>query len=130
TLRQALGEAAPEIARIAPALRLVVPGIPAPLDLPPEQARRYLWLSMREFIGRAASERPLLLVFEDLHWADESPLLLLEYLALHVAEMPVMLVGTFRDDEVEPSSPLGRILNQLVRERRVARRTRRPLPPP
>jgi class 3 adenylate cyclase len=66
-LRHALGEAAPEIARIAPALRLVVPDIPAPLELPPEQARRYLWLSMREFIGRAAQERPLLLVFEDLH---------------------------------------------------------------
>jgi hypothetical protein len=81
TLRHALGEAAPEIARIAPALRLVVPEIPAPLDLPPEQARRYLWLSMREFIGRAAEDRPLLLVFEDLHWADESTLLLLEYLA-------------------------------------------------
>jgi class 3 adenylate cyclase len=65
TLRHALGEAAPEIARIVPALRLVVPDIPAPLDLPPEQARRYLWLSMREFIGRAAEDRPLLLVFED-----------------------------------------------------------------
>ena len=39
TLRHALGEAAAEIARIAPALRLVVPEIPAPLDLPPEQAR-------------------------------------------------------------------------------------------
>jgi len=127
TLRQSLGEAAPEIARIAPALRLVVPEIPAPLDLPPEQARRYLWLSMREFIGRAATERPLLLVFEDLHWADESTLLLLEYLALHVADMPVVLVGTFRDDEVEPSSPLARIINQLVRERLVTRITLRPL---
>jgi class 3 adenylate cyclase/tetratricopeptide (TPR) repeat protein len=104
-----------------PALRLVVPEIPAPLDLPPEQARRYLWLSMREFIGRAAEERPLLLVFEDLHWADESTLLLLEYLAPNLAEMPVMIIGTFRDDEVEPTSPLARILNQLVRERLVTR---------
>jgi tetratricopeptide (TPR) repeat protein len=127
TLRQALGEAASEIARIVPALRLVVRGIPAPLDLPPEQARRYLWLSMREFIGRAAEERPLLLVFEDLHWADESTLLLLEYLAPQLPEMPVMVVGTFRDDEVEPSSPLARILNQLVRERLVTRIALRPL---
>jgi tetratricopeptide (TPR) repeat protein len=126
-LRRALGEAAPEIARIVPALRLVVPEIPAPLDLPPEQARRYLWLSMREFIGRAAEERPLLLVFEDLHWADESTLLLLEYLAPHLADMPVVIVGTFRDDEVEPSSPLARILNQLVRERLATRITLRPL---
>jgi hypothetical protein len=76
---------------------------------------------MREFIGRAAEERPLLLVFEDLHWADESTLLLLEYLAPNLPEMPVMIVGTFRDDEVEPTSPLARILNQLVRERLVTR---------
>jgi tetratricopeptide (TPR) repeat protein len=125
-LRQALGEAAPEIARIAPALRLVIPEIPAPLDLPPEQARRHLWLSMREFIGRAATERPLLLVLEDLHWADESTLLL-EYLAPHLPDMPVMVVGTFRDDEVGPSSPLARILNRLVRERLVTRVGLRPL---
>jgi class 3 adenylate cyclase/tetratricopeptide (TPR) repeat protein len=110
-----------EIDAEADALRLVVPEIPAPLDLPPEQARRYLWLSMREFIGRAAEERPLLLVLEDLHWADESTLLLLEYLAPNLPEMPVMIVGTFRDDEVEPTSPLARILNQLVRERLVTR---------
>ena len=72
---------------------------------------------MREFIGRAATERPLLLVFEDLHWADESTLLLLEYLAPHLAEMPVLMVGTYRDVEVRMSSPLAGVLNQLVRER-------------
>src|ERR671922_1598749 len=124
-LRRALGEAAPEIARIAPALRLVVPDIPAPLELPPEQARRYLWLSVQEFIERAAEDRPLLLVIEDLHWADESTLLLLEYLAPHLPGMPVTIVGTFRDDEVEPASPLARILSQLVRERLADRITLR-----
>jgi class 3 adenylate cyclase/tetratricopeptide (TPR) repeat protein len=121
TLRRALGEAAPEIARLAPAVRLAVPDIPAPLDLPPEQARRYLWLSMLEFIERAADERPLMLVLEDLHWADESTLLLLEYLAPHLAEMPVLMVGTYRDVEVRPSSPLAGVLNQLVRERLVTK---------
>ena len=83
---------------------------------------------MREFIGRAAEERPLLLVLEDLHWADESTLLLLEYLAPNLPEMPVMIVGTFRDDEVAPASPLARILNQLVRERLVTRVPLRRLP--
>jgi class 3 adenylate cyclase len=64
TLRHSLGEAASEIARIAPALRLVVPEIPAPLDLPPEQAVA----PVAQHAGvhrRAATERPLLLVFED-----------------------------------------------------------------
>ena len=44
-LREALGDVAPEIARIAPALRRLFPDIPEPLELPPELARRYLWNS-------------------------------------------------------------------------------------
>ena len=61
-LREALGDVAPEIARIAPALRRVFPDIPPPIELPAELARRYVWNSLSEFIGRAAQGQPLLLV--------------------------------------------------------------------
>ena len=69
------------IARIAPALRRAFPEIPPPVELPAELARRYVWNSFSEFVGRAAQRQPLLLVLEDLHWAGESTLLLTEYLA-------------------------------------------------
>lgn len=54
---QALGDVAAEIARIAPALRRAFPDIPPPVELPPELARRYVWNSLSEFIGRAAHDQ-------------------------------------------------------------------------
>jgi class 3 adenylate cyclase/tetratricopeptide (TPR) repeat protein len=112
-LRQALGDVAPEIARIAPALRRVFPDIPPAVELPAELARRYVWNSFSEFVGRAAQGQPLMLVLEDLHWADESTVLLTEYLAPLLPEMPVLVLGTYRDAEVDPSQPLGRGIGNL-----------------
>src|SRR4030065_2424238 len=82
--RSALGDAAPEVAKLMPELRRLFPDIPPPLELPPEQERRYLFNSVREFIERAGRARPLLLVLDDLHWADDSTLLLLQ----HIAQQP------------------------------------------
>jgi class 3 adenylate cyclase/tetratricopeptide (TPR) repeat protein len=118
-LRRALGDVAPEIARIAPALRRAFPDIPPPLELPAELARRYVWNSFSEFMGRAAQGRPLLLVLEDLHWADESTVLLTEYLAPLLPEMPVLILGTYRDFEVDLYHPLNLVIAQLRRRRLV-----------
>jgi class 3 adenylate cyclase/tetratricopeptide (TPR) repeat protein len=120
-LRQALGDVAAEIARIAPALRRVFPDIPPPVELPPELARRYIWNSFSEFVGRAAQSGPLLLVLEDLHWADESTMMLTEYLAPLLPEMPVLVIGTYRDTEVDLNHPLTRIIGHLGRRRLVER---------
>ena len=120
-LREALGDVAPEIARIAPALRRHYPDIAPPVELPPELARRYLWNSFREFVTRGAQTQPLLLVLEDLHWADDSTLLLTEYLAPLLPEIPVRIIGTYRDDEVDTSHPLMRVITQLGRRRLIDR---------
>jgi class 3 adenylate cyclase len=120
-LREALGDVAPEIARIAPALRRVFPDIPPPVELPAELARRYVWNSFSEFVGRAAQGQPLLVVLEDLHWADESSLLLTEYLAPLLPEMPVLVLGTYRDGEVDLTHPLTRVIGQLERRRLLER---------
>jgi class 3 adenylate cyclase/tetratricopeptide (TPR) repeat protein len=120
-LRQALGDVAAEIARIAPALRRVFPDIPPPVELPAELARRYVWNSLSEFIGRAAEGQPLLLVIEDLHWADESTVLLTEYLAPLLPDLPVLVLSTYRDAEVDLDHPLARVIGQLERRRLVER---------
>ena len=121
SLQAALGDAAPEIARMAPGIRRAIPDLPPPVDLPPDQARRFLWLSIQEFLERAGRSRPLLLVIEDLHWADESTVLLLEHLAGALADMPVLILGTYRDAEVGPTHPLSRAIGQLARRRLVTR---------
>lgn len=117
-LREVLGENAPEIAKLMPELRARYPDIPEPISLPPEQERRYLLHGISEFVARNARNNPILLVFEDLHWADESTLLLVQHLAQRVAEMPLLALGTYRDTELTPGRPLAAVLPELLRQRR------------
>jgi predicted ATPase len=117
-LRDALGESAPEVAKLMPELRRLFPDIPAPLELPPEQERRYLFNGMREFLERAGRAQPLLLVLDDLHWADDSTLLLLQHVAQQLREVPVLILGTYRDVELDVGRPLARALERLLRQRR------------
>lgn len=112
---QALGDSAPEVARILPRLRRMFPQIPAPLELPPEQERRYLFTSIQEFLSRGASIRPQVAVLEDLHWADESTLLLLQHLAGQLPGMRTMVLATYRDVELGVARPLASTLETLIR---------------
>src|SRR3990170_909934 len=126
--RAALGDAAGEVARIMPELRRLFPDIPPPLELPPEQERRYLFNSVREFIERAGRARPLVLVLDDLQWADDSALLLLQHLAQRIHEMPVLIIGTYRDVELDVARPMARTLGELTRQRLAHHITIRRLP--
>lgn len=127
TFRYALGDAAPEIARLMPELRRIYTDIPPPIELPPEQRRRFMFNAYREFVERAATVTPLIAVFEDLHWADEPTLLLLQHLAQTVASQPVLMIGTYRDLEVDATSPFARTLETLVKEKLAMRIPLRPL---
>lgn len=112
---QALGESAPEVARILPRLRRMFPQIPAPLQLPPEQERRYLFTSIDEFLRRGAAARPQVTILEDLHWADESTLLLLQHIAAQLGDMRTLVLATYRDVELGVDKPLARTLESLIR---------------
>ena len=71
-----------------------------------------------ERVHRPRSADPVLvLVLEDLHWADESTVLLTEYLAPLLPEMPVLVLGSYRDAEVDLSQPLARVIGQLGHRR-------------
>jgi class 3 adenylate cyclase/tetratricopeptide (TPR) repeat protein len=120
-LRDALGEEGGEIARIVPALRRVIPALPPPLDLPPEQAQRYLWSSIEEFLRGAAQVRPLLLVLEDLHWADDATTQLIVYLTPLLNRMPVAIVGSYRDTEIGTGHPLAQAMTEMLRRRLLSR---------
>jgi hypothetical protein len=113
--RAALGAEAAEIARLMPQLRRMFDDIPPPLELQPEQSRRLLLLSITKVIERAAINRPLVLVLEDLQWADEGTLSLLHHLARSASEMRLMVIGTFREGEISPETSLGDTLSGLTR---------------
>ena len=116
-MREALGENAPEVARLMPELKQHFADIEEPPTLPPEQERRYLLNGVSEFIERAARVQPMMLVFEDLHWADESTCLLLRHLAGRLRSAPVFVIGTYRDTELDSRSPFARTVKELLRER-------------
>ncbi len=115
--REALGDAAGEVARLLPELGRLFADIPAPVDMPPEQARRYLLNSLRDFFDRTSRRRPLVLLLDDLHWADESSLLLLQHTAERLADMPALIIGTYRDVELDVGRPLAMSLDWLLRHR-------------
>jgi predicted ATPase len=116
--RQALGADAPEFARLVPELRRLLPDIPPPIEVPPEQQRRYTFNSIRDYVTRVSRAQPRFYVFEDLHWADEPTLLLLEHLAERLPSIPCLVVGTYRDPPIEISPQLAQTLSRLVRLRR------------
>lgn len=120
-LRRSLGDEAPEFARLVPELRRLLPDIPAPVELPPEQQRRYTFNSIREYVTRAARSQPRLYVLEDLHWADEPTLLLLEHLTERLSSIPCLIVGTHRDSPADITPQLAETLSSLVRRRQAHR---------
>ena len=126
--RVALGENAGEMAKILPELRRVYHDIPPPLELPPEQERMYLFNSMREFLERVSQVVPLLLVLDDLHWADDATLLLTQHVAQLQHQMRVLTIATYRDIELDVARPLARTLEWLVRQPGVHRIALKPLP--
>ena len=115
--RSLLGENAPEVAKLMPQLYRIYDDVSASPGLPPDQERRYLLHGFSRFVERAALRRPLVLCFEDLHWADESSLLLISALAQIATELPLLLVGSYRPGEVGPRHSLSRALEDLTRRR-------------
>ncbi|MEE8385973.1 MAG: AAA family ATPase, partial [Dehalococcoidia bacterium] len=127
-LREALGDSAPEVAKLMPELRRIFPDIASPLELRPEQERFFMFNGVQAFMGRAARAQPLLLTLEDLHWADEPTLLLLQHMAQRLQEMAVLIVGTYRDVELDVDRPLAAILEELLRRRLAYRLALKRLP--
>jgi tetratricopeptide (TPR) repeat protein len=120
-VREDLGDDAPEVARMVPELHRRFPDIGDPLDLPPEQQRRYFFNALAAFITRGSKRFPLLLVIDDVHWADEPSLLLIEHMAAVLPELRVLGIGTYRDVELDVARPLAATLERLVRGRLVDR---------
>jgi DNA-binding CsgD family transcriptional regulator len=113
-LREELGNGAPEVARIIPEIRdrLQVELRPAG---DPEENRWRLLQAVSSFLRNASSVLPVLIVLEDLHDADRGTLDLLLHLARNLAGARLLIVGTYRDLEVNRAHPLARALAGLQR---------------
>ena len=111
-----IGPGAADIADIIPEVRQKLPGLEPSPALEPVQARFRLFDSIAKFLTNAAQAQPLLVVLDDLQWADKPSLLLLEFIARLLGDSRILIVGCYRDVELSRQHPLSETLGQLARE--------------
>ena len=92
-----------------------------------EQDRLYLWEAILGLLTTLSTMHPLLLVLDDLHWADDSSIELLTYLTHHIQDQRILLVGTCRDTELTPSDKLRTLIDDLRREQAIVTLSIQPL---
>jgi class 3 adenylate cyclase len=121
SLLSVMGQGAADIAQVVSEVRERISNLADPPPLDPEQARFRLFDSISVFLRNAARTQPIVVVLDDLHWADKPSLLLLQFLASAIRQNRLLVVATYRDVEVRRQHPLAQTLAELAREQ-IARR--------
>jgi eukaryotic-like serine/threonine-protein kinase len=113
-LRKDLGSGATDVARIVSEIREKLDVKPRVAENPEEDRYRLLQ-SVTGFLTNAAAIKPLLVVLEDLHDADKGTLEMLTYFSRNLGGARLLVVGTYRDVEVDRTHPLSAALAELRR---------------
>ncbi len=117
TLTEVLKDAAGHLAEIVPELAQRVTGVePVSRSADPAQARYRLFDAIAGFWKRAAAHEPLLVILDNVHWADASSLRVLEFLASEIATSRLLVVITYRDIELTRAHPLSGMLAELSKQ--------------
>ncbi|MFM0092980.1 AAA family ATPase [Paraburkholderia sediminicola] len=115
-LIEALGPNGQLIVNLIPELALIIGEQPPAPVLPPQDAQNRFQIVFRRFLGVfARPEHPLALFIDDLQWVDTATLDLLAHLVTHPDVKHVLLVGAYRDNEVDASHPFARTLESISR---------------
>jgi predicted ATPase len=109
-----LGPSGGELAQLLPELKQLIPGLEPPPVVELAAARFRLYQAVTELLCRLGDAWPLLVVVDDLHWADGGSLGLLAFLAGELRHARLAIVGTYRDVEAEVSQPLAETLGALA----------------
>jgi class 3 adenylate cyclase len=116
-----LGALGNELQRLVPELGGVVPGLGAPLDAEPDAERIKLFDAVRAWLGANAAVEPVMMVLDDLHWADLGSVLLLRHVAISAPVPRMLVVATYRDTDLDRAHPLSSLLGELRRTGSVIR---------
>ena len=112
-IRDELPRSWPDVARLLPGA--VHDHTPALFARGPEEQQRLFW-SVTRFVQALATWRPVALLLDDLQWADEASLGLLQHLAQHTRASHLFVLCTYRDTDVPRRHPLRRMVHDLGRE--------------
>ena len=121
-LREEMGAGASAISEIISDIRERFPDVPTVPDVgDPDAARFRLFDSIATFLKNAARRRPMVIVLDDLHWADRPSLQLLEFVSRELLASNILLIGIYRDVDISRAHPLSQTLGELIRDSRFER---------
>jgi tetratricopeptide (TPR) repeat protein len=110
-----------ELAPLIPQLLRRLPDLPSPPAMSPEAQRYRLFEAVSGLLAAASTSRPIVVVLDDLHWADKPTLLMLKHVVRSSAGGSLLIVGTYRESELGRTHPLAEILADLRRDETVTR---------
>lgn len=114
---QAAGPWAGDLGRLLPELAPFAPAAGSDPDLLTQKRR--LFEAVHRALHTADGQECRVVMLEDLHWADQTSLELIRYLAREIAGEHTLLVGTYRGDDIQRGHPLAHLIAELTRERLV-----------
>ena len=112
-LRSETSGIASELAELTPELEERIGSLPEARGPRGEQARFRLFDAVAQYLSRRSARTPLLVILDDLHWADASSLGLMRFLATQLARERVLVCASYRDVEVRRGHPLAEVLPRL-----------------
>src|SRR5260370_4891760 len=115
-LKKELGFGGPPLARLAPALRERLPDLGEAAQLAREEERFRLLDATSQLLIAISQRLRLVLVLDDLHWADRGTIAMLRHVARFIARNRIMILGAYRDVELDRQHPLADALGALRRE--------------
>ncbi len=119
-LRSHVSDHGGELSRMVPALQKRLGELPPPQSTDPDTERYLLYSAVVGLLEEASRQRPVVLVLDDLHWADKPSLQLLRHLVANSSASGLVILGTYRDAELSASHPLTEALGGLLREQGVS----------
>ena len=115
-VRAELGPLGGELVRIVPELAARVPGLAEPMLADADTERFRLFDSVADLLGEISASHPVVLVLDDVHWADKPSLVLLRHLLRSSTPMRLFVLATYRDTDLDRTHPLSEVLADLRRE--------------
>ncbi len=115
-VRAEIGALGGELVRIVPDITSRVPGLAEPMVADAETERFRLFDAVADLLSEISAAAPVVLVLDDLHWADKPSLVLLRHLLRSATPMRVLFLCTYRDTDLDRSHPLSDVLGELRRQ--------------
>ncbi|MFA5117142.1 MAG: AAA family ATPase, partial [Candidatus Omnitrophota bacterium] len=117
-IKEALGELGGEVVKIAPAITQLIGQPPKLVELDPEREKVRFLITVTNFLASLSSpETPLLMFLDDLQWADDGSLEILERTAGKLQNTAALLIVSYRDTEVDQTHPLAQLINKFKEQK-------------